>query len=451
MKAKMILPVILVLPAQAQSSITIDSMEPGELVRYPVVSLRGVCQEPTIRVGLEKESTETIRVIGGRYLALVQLKPGKNMVELRAGRDVTRMRLDYRPMKTPYALRAVYIVGQDEEPTYDSPIPGDRRLFREKFDTALKLLQSFTADAMKEAGYGRKTFPLELDADGKVVVHVLKHPRKGDELRATSGNDLWYLFYRWLEPQFPFTTNKVCALLGFSRYDVYNATARGHTALGGGGLGIFGTASMYTWPSSLTQAPDAFSNPQTIDAGKGFDDTANRGTYWASASTTIGAMLHEMGHTFGLPHSNDPREIMSRGFDLLNRSFALVEPPRRGGTETVAIEPGTGARFSPFFAARLNGHPWFQPDGKMGKPFATALAPSIDVDSAQAQIVVRAPYGLRVVGVEAEGRTPWFQEIAEGSTLMRFDRKLLQERIGLDKGFSVYAMDREGNEARLEQ
>ena len=34
-------------------------------------------------------------------------------------------------------------------------------------------------------------------------------------------------------------------------------------------------------------------------------DSIFRHTYWGAASTTIGATLHEMGHTFGLPHTND--------------------------------------------------------------------------------------------------------------------------------------------------
>ena len=44
-----------------------------------------------------------------------------------------------------------------------------------------------------------------------------------------------------------------------------------------------------------------------------------RGYYWANYATTLGAAMHELGHTFNLPHT--PSGIMGRGFDDMNIFF----------------------------------------------------------------------------------------------------------------------------------
>lgn len=442
--------ILLALVALAQAKITVDNFEPGTLVRYPVVTLRGTCPDSSIATGLDWKAMSKFDVTDGKFVAIVELKPGLNWVLLNAGRDTVKLRIDYKPMKTPYVMRAVYIVADDEDPRYDSPIPGDRQQYREKFDTALKLLQSFTAESMNDNGYGRKTFPLELDDNGKVVVHLLKHPKKGDELRAMSGNDLWSLFYGWLEPQFPMDVNKVCALMGFSRYEAWHKVAKGHTALGGGGLGVFGTASMYTWPAALNDIIPAFSNAKTIDPNISFDDTAYRGTYWASASTTMGAMLHEMGHTLGLPHSTDPQEIMSRGFDHLNRAYTFIEPPERGKSEPSPFAKDQVAHFSPVFAARLNWHPWFQPDGNNGGKFLTALLPTITLDTDKDTVTFNAPYGCRVIGTDRDGTEPACTPYPKDPAQIVVTQKLSELKAKMGTGaFDVYVIDGQGNEARV--
>jgi hypothetical protein len=70
-------------------------------------------------------------------------------------------------------------------------------------------------------------------------------------------------------------------------------------------------------------------------------------------------VLHELGHTFELPHSDDPRCIMSRGFDYFRRTFVAAET-RDGGL--MPVEDADEAYFSPEMALRLAESPWFQPD-----------------------------------------------------------------------------------------
>lgn len=87
---------------------------------------------------------------------------------------------------------------------------------------------------------------------------------------------------------------------------------------------------MFTWPSCVDDIVKSFMDDTKIDTDILFDDSAGRGTWGTSASTTIGAMLHEVGHCLSLPHpfrkDADQRSgIMGRGFDYIHRLFINVE------------------------------------------------------------------------------------------------------------------------------
>lgn len=49
------------------------------------------------------------------------------------------------------------------------------------------------------------------------------------------------------------------------------------------------------------------------------DDSNYRGTHGGCLATTLGSVLHELGHTFDLGHTRDG--IMGRGFDYIDRVF----------------------------------------------------------------------------------------------------------------------------------
>src|SRR5690606_16370285 len=101
----------------------------------------------------------------------------------------------------------------------------------------------------------------------------------------------------------------------------------GHTALGGGRLGLFGSGTLHTFPESIDRIEERFLDAREIEPYL-FPEYARTDEYWSIFTTSIGAMLHETGHCFGLSHP-DPivhNAIMWRGFDYLNRLSTTREP-----------------------------------------------------------------------------------------------------------------------------
>jgi hypothetical protein len=433
------------LGAVAKGQITIENFQPGEVVRYPVVMLRGHAPGDFVSVGDPKSKADRVPIVKGEYRALVELKPGKNMLVLRAGRETMKYRLDFRAPTSPLKVMAVWVRASDEpETSYFLNPAGEAPKVNEKFDVALKTIQSFYAEAMNDAGYGRKTFSLELDKNGKVPVHVLTVPKTGAEMRAMDNNESWGYIYGLLSKQFPESSTHWCAMLGFSAYDPATRKAAGHYALGGGSLGAFGSGTMPYWPTSLRDVQRVLLDTKILDPNATFDDSNSRRTIWANVSTAWGAMAHEMGHTFGLPHSNDPFSVMSRGFDYLSRTFVVEEAPQARNDAWRPINPDEHSRWDKFSAAKLNWNPYFQPD-LAATP--GGMAPTLRIDGDQ--VFISAPAGIRVWGADRDDTTAYFSEfLKDAPREVKIPLKDLRDRFKTP--YRITVVDTDGRQVTID-
>ncbi len=133
---------------------------------------------------------------------------------------------------------------------------------------------------------------------------------------------------------------------------------------------------------------------RTIDPKKFFSDSVGRHTFWAAASTTIGAALHELGHTFALPHSRDNQDIMTRGFDRFNRVFTLLEPPHARRKESYEFKQSEIACWKPPSAAWLKFNRWFALDEKN---FSQENKTVITMDENSRTILVSSDNGIGAI------------------------------------------------------
>ena len=432
--------------------IRVSNHKAGSTIRYPVALLRGeLPNRSATEIVVENVSSQRAsrRIVGvardGQFRGLAELVPGENRLKLSSENDAVEFVLHYKPQTNPYFVRVIYMTDSSGETDYQSQFGNDPQNYADKLDTAIKLLQTFTAERLDDIGLGRHTFNLEFDSDGRIKIHTLKGDKPAAFYYGLKDGDWYGNVYEWVKGQFTDSYSKNIVIAAYTRFDPVQKKVFAHTALGGGDLGLFGGGSVFTWPSSLQDTFRVFADETEIDATKVHEDSAGRKTVWATASTTIGATLHEMGHAFGLPHCTDGLCIMTRGFDHLNRAFMLVEPRSQHNSEPIAFADPDVAYFAPISAASLRASRWFQLDERRYE--AELNPPTLQFNSASGELRILSQRGLRYVVFTVDGdacghRDFWSEEIAPPTELVLKADEIKQLASG--ENWSVGAIDDEG-------
>jgi len=343
----------------------------GTTIRHPVPLIRGTLAdtEATYVKIINKSSKRTARKMrglarNGNFKVLTQLLPGPNKLIIRARKAKLALTLNYNPQTNPHIVRVFFLTDKTGNTEYQTPVKNDPQNYRGKLATAMLLMQTFTAERMYDLGFGRITFNLELGQTGQPIVRTLQAEESADHYHKMDGLKLWNYAARLIRQKHPNSNAKNLVVPAFTRFDPNTNKTYAHTALGGGALALFGGANIFTWPDSIAQAQKAFMDTTIIDTKSFFSDSVGRHTFWATASTTIGAALHELGHTFGLKHTRPPHDIMTRGFDRFNRAFTLVEPPHAHRKQQYEFDETQTARWDPPSAVWLKFNRWFALDQK---------------------------------------------------------------------------------------
>ncbi|MDQ3814262.1 MAG: hypothetical protein M3347_09970, partial [Armatimonadota bacterium] len=389
------------------ATIRISNLSTNTSLRYPVALLKGQVDladgSPLVVMNESSARPSRLfrtRVLRGRFKALAELVPGNNQLKVQCAGGEMQLTLRYEPMTTPQVVRVIFVTDPGGRTEYITQKENDPQDFRAKISTAVKLLQTATAESLHDLGLGRKTFRLELDQDGEVIVHIFKTPNPASYYQAMSDDQIPYEMRRLVEPHFPTDRARNLVIMGVTGYDPVAKRALGHTAFATGNAAVFSALGMFSWPSSLQEVQDAFSDTTRVDPSRVANDSAGRSTFWGLAATTIGVMLHELAHTFaGLPHSPDGYSIMSRGFDHFNRVFTVVEPPSAQNSQPVSFRDDEVARFDRTSAGRLAYCRLFEMDART---YTNHPPPVAVVDPATANIIVSAPAGLRTAGLDRD-------------------------------------------------
>lgn len=418
--------------AETPPPIAVTNYASGETVRYPLVLLRGTLGDATlgnITVINESSKLDSREMAGparkGQFKALAELVPGENRLAVQAGKSRISFTLTYKPQTSPYKIRAVLFADQTGDPTYDTPFKDDPQNYRAKWDAALKLLQTFTADEMVRQGYGRKTFNLELDEKGKVVVHIVKGKGSFADMQKMSGYEAYDASAEAIRAQLPTGPFKSLVCVAFSRHVKGTGMATAYAALGGGDTALMGGACFYAWPTGVTNIYPTFMSDVQIDEKNFHADDVGRYAVWATAATTIGSGLHEIGHALTLPHTkNYQNGIMLRGADTLNRYLGFVDPPCRKHEDVREFKDSEEPCWSDVCAASLASSRWLSLDDRT---YTEKNTIRFSLDAATGDLVVRSDDGLSFVCVELPGASEKFDPRATLAALPKELRMPLAE------------------------
>src|SRR5262245_12110490 len=97
-----------------------------EVVRHPVVLLRGAAPDDATEVVVTNESskrdTRALHGIArkGRFLALAELVPGENRLTFQSAGKDGHLVLEYKPPTNPRYVRCVYLTDSGGDTTYQS-------------------------------------------------------------------------------------------------------------------------------------------------------------------------------------------------------------------------------------------------------------------------------------------------------------------------------------------
>ncbi len=381
-------------------AVRVTNFKSGETVRFPVVLIRGELTDAKAdAVNIARDSSKWTGLADkGRFKVLAELEPGANKLAISVGVAKVNITLNYKPQPNSHIVRVFYFVDKSGDTKFQTPLKNDPQNWRGKLDTAMKLMQTFTAQRLDDLGLGlgRKTFNLELDDKGRVKVHILKGRREASFYQKLTGNQLFTQAFAEVGRQAPHNRAKNLVIPAFTRFDPATGKVGAHTALGGGNLALFGGGDLFSWPDSISQAQAAFMNATRVDPKEIFSDSIGRHTFWANASTTMGAALHEIGHTFGLPHSRDAQDIMTRGHDRLNRFFTLREPPHARRKNAIDFKDNEIAYWAPVSAGALAYNRFFALDDRTWKSEGKVIT---TLDSKAGVITFKSEYGLCYIGL----------------------------------------------------
>jgi len=231
--------------------------------------------------------------------------------------------------------------------------PADREClpdYQERLDRVMTEVQTWYRDEMERNGFGPMTFPLERDADGRLVIHVIKGTRAyalGEEITSVEMRDN-QVKGPMLKKGIDIEQDHIIIFANsvFVSGTEEEKILHSSSAYCGGGSNKSGTA-WATDAELLDPLNLPKKTPRILDGG------IRPYTLGGYNVTYIGGVAHEFGHALGLPHNEQTEEQLDElGYTLMGSGNYHMFGERAG--------QDTGAFLSKAHATILSSHPLFK-------------------------------------------------------------------------------------------
>lgn len=307
----------------------------GESFRQSLFQLVGsirnpcTCQFVEIRT-LNDGSCANVQVFNKNFKHLLRLFENVEIIiELSYCNIRITHRLEHKPLEnTIFDVQPLYIINRGHDGHFQSSTedpsngPGEALL---KIDIAMQLAQSVFSSKLSESNYGEKCFALK-------ACKVFQSDLDVDKARSMNQWDLYDSISAELyeKERQVIDRRKFVGFLSCTRFDGLSvneeysytnikAKTFANPALGGSFLCLMGSGCFYSWPDKIDDVTSAFMNKTKVDLSRLLDDSNYRCTHGGTFSTTLGALIHEMGHIFDLAHTETG--LMGNDIDFIHRFF----------------------------------------------------------------------------------------------------------------------------------
>ena len=284
----------------------------GDIVGYPLVIIKGTTDQ-----GIEVTNRPScISHRGNEFRIILDLVPGINRIVINNSLESKILNIELKPPKNKKKFRACYFVPENGDERYQTADGTNEYKWKTKIQASLKMIQSFIAEDIYKIGAGKRTIHFISDSNLNPDVKLIKMPYSITELQSMNQYDLYKAFCKCLIEQHIYHKDlKFIAIPSFTR------GTKGHISLGGSYLASYSSIALQCWPDSTETIDDKAHNtsllPEFMYEYKHRNNVSNQG------GATIGALMHEVGHCFGLKHDGSKLSIMRRGFEYFYSAFVF--------------------------------------------------------------------------------------------------------------------------------
>ena len=258
-----------------------------------------------------------------------------------------------RPANPPRKLHIAYFTPADREPAVR---------YEERLAAILEDIQSFYRDGMQRLGFGPKTFALPRDAEGRLIIHLVKSKqpeaafprwkgRNGGNTGDPAGGEM---VRNECQPVLAAASislehETVLIFCHLATYDEKNRTFRHHSPYFGSWTQQSGLCFAADW--SLQDLDNLTRKEPILNDGEYGDMSLGR-----HMTVFMGGIAHELGHAFALPHCGERWDEKVLGTSIMGAGNHTYREERRG--------EGKGSFLTMASAMRLAARPLFNGSDK---------------------------------------------------------------------------------------
>lgn len=318
---------------QVRPTIQLLNVQQNDQFNHSIVLIRGEISNYNHRHGVThlqivnehaKGCIESAEItINGTFKVAVELSSGDNQLNFQFCCVTKEISLIFKKRENPrYLLRIIYIICQNHNGHFQAPDNADNSVERacKKINLAIRVVQCLYAEMLAKHGFNRKTFEF-------IACKPFYSSLSVDVSRQWDQLQLWTYHAKEILAQESDIEHRRCKYFGILASTVCeNGAVKGNAALGIGDVSLFGSGTLYTWPSNFDCIQKCFHDETSVDRNRLMDDSNGRNTFGGCYATALGSMCHEIGHIFDLGHTSDG--IMGNDIDYVNRMFTIEKFPR---------------------------------------------------------------------------------------------------------------------------